>query len=169
MRKIMAICILAMLMVLPLAAKTTGKADAQACGLYDAVQSNYSLFGGIDEAQIEYGFRMDCPTSSAHPAKWSAEGAMLVYGVIYVKLPAGVPASEVVVTKETERSFRTVSSYVLSESILMIIPSDAHDELTIIRPGSKWAGLKLSHVHTHEDEAEEEDDILSGIKWEVVE
>lgn len=163
------IVMIAMLCVLPVFAREFGKAEAQSCGLFDAVNDNYSLFGGLDDSHVEYGFEMESAASAAHPAKWMAEGAMLVYGVIYVKLPAGVSASEMVVTKETGGTFTKVNSYMLNEGILMIVPSDEHDVLTIIRPGSKWAGLKLAHIHTHEEEDAEEDDLLSGIKWEVAE
>lgn len=136
---------------------TTGFAEAEACGLVAEVGDNYSLFGGLDGLDAEYGFRMYSSPTTAHPKAWVAEGAMMVYGIIYVKLPEGLSSYDVVVTKESGMTFTAVTSYSLNNSVLMLVPQSESDVFTIIRPGSQWAALKIMHVHEHEHEHERED------------
>lgn len=147
MRKAVIALLLVVSVVLPASAVSFGKTQAQDCGLFDAVSDNYSLFGGLDEDSVEFGFSVECDTSPAHPAKWMAKGVLLYWGVVYMMLPDGVDPNGVVVTKESGNTFTKVDSYSLNGNILMFIPDDEHATYTVIRPGSKWCGLSVTHVH----------------------
>lgn len=146
MKRLIVIAAVLLLMV-PVFAGFTGKDQAISSGLFDAVDQNYSLFGGITEEGCDFGFKTACDTSMAHPAKWNIEGAMFAFGTLFIKLPEGVNATEVVVVKEDGTKFSVLKTYSLSDEILMMFLENEHDEIKILRPGSKWAGLSLTHVH----------------------
>ena len=142
-----------MLLMVPVFAGFTGKDQAISSGLFEAVNQNYSLFGGITEDGCDFGFRTQSDTSFAHPVKWNIEGAMFAFGTLFIKLPADVNTLDVVVVKESATAsgitFTNLKSYSLSDDILMMFLEDEHDEIMILRPGAKYAGLRLAHVHEH--------------------